>query len=61
MMLFDALYLTPNVLWRRVTIPETKNTVDIIVPFPGSSSSIHRAGAMMNGVEIAPPNIVRYC
>ena len=54
-------YLTPIVACNKVTIPDTKNSVEIMYPLAGSFSEIHINGHKMNGMDIVPPNIVKYC
>jgi hypothetical protein len=52
-------YLTPNVVCKSVTIPETKNIVEMMYPLAGSVSSMHIAGQMIKGIATVLPNIVR--
>lgn len=52
-------YLTPNVAWSNVPIPDTKKIVATNVPRAGWSSGMHNFGATMNGYDTVPPIIVR--
>ena len=54
----NCTHLTPNVTCKRVTIPLTKNKVDMIYPLAGSSSEMHKSGVNMNGIDTVEPNIV---
>ena len=56
--LVKCTHLTPNVTCKRVTIPLTKNKVDMIYPLAGSSSEMQRSGVKMNGIDTVAPNIV---
>ncbi len=42
-----------------VTMPETKNIVEVIYPLAGSSSSMHIAGQMIKGMASVAPNMVK--
>ena len=51
--------LTPKVVCKTVTIPDTNKSVDIIYPLAASVGSIQRAGQIKNGSETVAPNMVK--
>ena len=45
----------------KVTIPDTKNVVDMMSAVAGSSSLIQSSGEMTRGPARVPTNITKYC
>ena len=57
--LMVSYYLIPKVLCKKVTIPLTKNSVEMIYPLAGSSDGIQSKGQIKTGIETVPPSIVK--
>ena len=50
-----------DITCNKVTIPDTKNVVDMMSAVAGSSSLIQSSGEMTRGPARVPTNITKYC